>query len=405
MTAPVTEPLVSAELLVSAEQEIEEVDAELDAVETKKAGCIPLRNVWLLMFYASDLSKLMNRGHVGIEERPDELPDLIAELLADAVQARLRRQLNAGYETRSANLTRVRGRIDMLTTERHQLLQRGEIHCRFDVLTINTRRNRYVLGALAMLAPLVKDRSLAQRCRTLARTMEEMGVGRNTPSARELSTERPGRNDDEDQLMLAAARLAFDLALPTESVGNQKLYRVDRDPHWLRRLFEAAVRGFYALTLPRHGWHVRNGGRTSRWPVTEPSTNLIALMPTMTTDIELNHRDSGRNIIIDTKYTSIVTSGNFARDRLKSGYLYQLYTYVMTRSIIDPSITRPTEGMLLHAAVGVDMLESGMIQGHPFTFATVDLAGASAAIGMRLLEVVDYGSSSLDSGRRNRKAP
>jgi 5-methylcytosine-specific restriction enzyme subunit McrC len=83
-----------------------------------------------------------------------------------------------------------------------------------------------------------------------------------------------------------------------------------------------------------------------------------------------------------------VTAGSHNNERLKSGYLYQLYTYVMTRSAIDGTKDVPTEGMLLHASVGEDMLESGTIQGHRFTFATVDLAGESQAMRRRLLDVV-----------------
>ncbi len=347
---------------------------------------IPLRNVWLLMYYASDLSRLAESRDTGVEDRPDELPDFIAELLASAVEARLRRQLNAGYETQRANLTRVRGRIDMLTTVTHQLLKRGEIHCRFDILTVNTVRNRYVRGALAMLAPKVGP-ELAQRCRTLARTMEEMGVGRAVPSSRELSTQRPGRNDNEDRLILAAARLAFELNLPSESSGGHSFYRIDRNPDWLRRLFEKAVRGFYAINLPPYGWKVRSSGRCSSWPVTDPSDGLLAILPTMTTDIELT-RPCGRSVIIDTKYTAILSANNHDQTRLKTDYIYQLYAYVMTRSAIDDRATGPTEGMLLHASVGVDVLEWGTIQGHRFTFATVDLAADSRLIRDRLLEVV-----------------
>ena len=45
-------------------------------------------------------------------------------------------------------LNRVRGRIDLLNTEKHQLLERGKVACQFDELTINTARNRFVRAAL-----------------------------------------------------------------------------------------------------------------------------------------------------------------------------------------------------------------------------------------------------------------
>ena len=53
---------------------------------------IPVRNLWLLMLYASQLyaSSAAIRG-AGAEDRPDDLPDLVAEILAHAVEHRLTR--------------------------------------------------------------------------------------------------------------------------------------------------------------------------------------------------------------------------------------------------------------------------------------------------------------------------
>jgi len=88
-------------------------------------GAIPVRNIWLLMLYASDLFRIKGRDGKGIEDMPDDLPELVGEILALAVERRQRRRLSLGYKTRTAALNRVRGRIDVLTTERHQLLARA----------------------------------------------------------------------------------------------------------------------------------------------------------------------------------------------------------------------------------------------------------------------------------------
>ena len=92
------------------------------------AGGIPVRNVWLLMLYASDLVRMRGHDRLALEAMPDDLPDLIAEILAHSVEHRQRRNLNRAYRSRRAVLDRVRGRIDVLATERHRLLQRGRWH-------------------------------------------------------------------------------------------------------------------------------------------------------------------------------------------------------------------------------------------------------------------------------------
>ena len=185
------------------------------------AAGIPVRNVWLLMLYASDLVRMRGHDRLALEAMPDDLPDLIAEILAHAVEQRQRRNLNRAYRPRRAVLDRVRGRIDVFATERHQLLQRGKVACRFEELTINTPRNRYVRGALDSIARIIKDRQLMHRCRSLAHSLRGMGVTGIVPTPTQMSADRFGRHDANDRFMVAAAKLAFDLALLTEDEGNQ----------------------------------------------------------------------------------------------------------------------------------------------------------------------------------------
>ena len=63
---------------------------------SKKVGRIPVRNLWLLMLYASDLIRLSGPDVFGVERNFDELPDLIAELLCRTVEQRLKRNLSFG---------------------------------------------------------------------------------------------------------------------------------------------------------------------------------------------------------------------------------------------------------------------------------------------------------------------
>ena len=114
---------------------------------------IPVRNLWLLMLYASEL--YANNPEIrggGAEDRPDELPDLVAEVLARAVERRLQRSLSRAYVTRSQPLTRVRGRIDVIKTESAQLLSRGQVACRYDEHVVDNPTNRLICAGLISLA-------------------------------------------------------------------------------------------------------------------------------------------------------------------------------------------------------------------------------------------------------------
>ena len=202
--------------------------------------------------------------------------------------------------------------------------------------------------------------------------------------------------------MMAAAELSFNLALPTESAGGTYLASPDRDEIWARRLFEAAVGGFYDVVLSPEGWTIRPGSRCV-WPVEHDSSGLRELehdssglrelLPAMEMDIVLDrhdreHPNREHRIVIDTKFTSILTPSRFRGEILKSGYLYQIYSYLRSQEEDGDPLSRRATGMLLHPAVEHDVYESGVIQGHEVRFATVNLAASSQAIRERLLSVV-----------------
>ncbi len=85
--------------------------------EMGRIGRIPVRNLWLLMLYASNLYKDLDKAKVAVEDNADDIPDLVAEMLCRRVERRIQRNLSYGYQSREAVLGRVRGRIDLLTDQ------------------------------------------------------------------------------------------------------------------------------------------------------------------------------------------------------------------------------------------------------------------------------------------------
>ena len=349
-------------------------------------GRIPVRNLWLLMLYGSDLFRMRGRSEVALEEMPDDLPDVVAEILASATEARQRRHLSLGYQLRHEVLSRVRGRIDVLTTERRQLLSRGAVSCRFDELTIDTPRNRFVRAALEMISKIVQRQEVAHRCRSLAGSMKASGVSGHAPTLREMSLDRFGRHDAEDRFMVAAARLAFDLALPTEAAGTNSLAMPEREEVWVRRLFEKAVGGFYRVVLDPLEWEVQRGGKLE-WQIDHRTSGIDGMMPGMVTDVVLTHRLAAHRIVIDTKFTSILTKGRYQEATLRSGYIYQIYAYLRSQAGRGDPLADNATGLLLHPAIGERVDEAVAIQGHVLRFATVDLAGTAAEMREQLLRV------------------
>ncbi len=347
---------------------------------------IPIRNVWLLQLYASSLYRAVGQKLAAAEDNPEDLPAFVANILADAVTQRLHTGLSVGFRQTARPVTRIRGRINVLPTARHQLLTRGQVHCTFDEVVTDTPANRLVRAALWRAVMLVPGEP---RLRSLALQLEAAGVRGPCPPLSQV----PGLHRERllvgDRQMIAAADLLLKFALPTTDDGGKLLPAPDMDEHYLRDLFERACVGFYRLRLMPQGWKVKHGSRL-KWDTSSMSSGMEAILPGMKIDIELiQPHPTGpgrRRIIIDTKFTSITKMNQFGDLKLLSGYIYQIYSYLMSQ---EASETDPkSEGLMLHPTLGEPVDEEVVMQGHRIRFATVDLAADSATMADQLFEAI-----------------
>ena len=359
---------------------------------------IPIKNVWLLLWYASDLLASKGLALASSERAPDHLPNFLARILVETVTTRLRQPLSTGYIEERQVLPRVRGRINILPTQRNRLLDLGRIDCSFHSLSLDTPRNRFVRDSLDILAHYVDDKGLASSCQSLSDLFRRKGAVGMAPTSAEIHRTRFGINDRVDRLMVDAATLAMQLRLVTQEAGPHHHLAADLTEPQMRRLFERGIGGFYRHHLSIAGWTVWTG-KELNWGEYMPSPAMVDYLPGMTTDIILISPDAGRRLTIDTKFTSIFTTNQFGAKRFKSGHLYQIYTYVVSqRSQLDG--TSKGEGLLLYPSISEDDHEvdaHALMQGHLIRLATVDLRASSSEIQKRLLMLVHAVSNDCDN--------
>lgn len=342
-----------------------------------------MRNLWVLLVHAADLAGLLDQVDAGIDEEA-ELPEVLARLLAEAVERRLRRGLSRGYDGREATLPKVRGRINWLRTESDTLLRRGLIACRFEDLTHDTTRNRLVRVALERMAAAVVGPDLSRRCGALARTLAEAGVVGRRPTRAELSADPLARNDADDRLMVAVATMALDLVLPTEAGGDARATRLDRDERLLRRIWEKAVANLYRHELRTARVHTQAG---LGWSTADQSKDMASLLPGMQADVIID--DANGRMVVDTKFTGILVARQHDGEGFKSAHLYQLYAYLRSQAGRGDAAADGARGLLLHPSLDRHIDESVTIQGHRIRFATVDLTLPGDEMRTALLRLVD----------------
>ncbi len=110
------------------------------------------------------------------------------------------------------------------------------------------------------------------------------------------------------------------------------------------------------------GWQVRCGGVLD-WDIDRKTAGIDQILPTMRTDIVLDHLPSGRRIVIDTKFTSIVTTGWHREETLRSGYVYQIYACLRSQVGRGGALADSASGLLLHPSVGPEIDQTVVMQG------------------------------------------
>ena len=181
--------------------------------------------------------------------------------------------------------------------------------------------------------------------------------------------------------------MAFSLALPTEFDGQLHITSPDSQKEWLRKLFERAIAGFYTVVLDSKEWRVL-AGKQFDWQISDKTSGIDVILPSMKTDIIIDNRKSSERLVIDTKFNSVMTRGWYREESLRSGYIYQMYSYLRSQEDTSDSKSLVSIGMLLHPTVDKEVAEMVTIQGHPIWFCTVNLGESAVSIRERLLQLL-----------------
>jgi len=357
------------------------ISSDSATAKLTKTG-IPIRNLWHMLLYVWNAVHFQSRWKSESENAPT-LDALLASILANLIQQRLRIGLGRDYRSNSSEVAGVRGRVDFDQSLKRMTFQQGRAFCHFQVFSANVPKNQIVRSTLARLVQVGEfggktsdASSLRSHLRRIVLDMEPIQIFEL--QATDIRREQLKRHDSDYRLMLAICHLLNQRQMPTEDSGNVSLPSLDRDAFVLYNIFEQFVAKFYAHHLK--DWQVLPQQKLV-WPAEESSSYLPAMYP----DLTLQHKDSGQLVILDTKFTakSLVT-GRWDNESFNRDHLYQIYAYLRSQEHRS-EYHRKSKGVLLYPVAGKELSEQVLIQGHPLHWETVDLASSWENIETQLL--------------------
>ena len=306
---------------------------------------VPVRNIYYLLCYAWDHIGEGETVDVGSDEF-DGLVDLFAKVLNDGVARLVSRGLDRDYLTTHQDIRGVKGKLDLATTMKRNLLLNGKTHCAFDELSYDVPQNRILKATLHSLT-LVVDLNTAEKRRTerLYRKLDAVSNVRLTTSL--FRTVRIHRNNRFYSLLLHLCRIIHENLLVNEEDGTAQFRDFREDERQMGLVFQQFVKTFckretdYRVSAPPIDWFGAEGSET------DPRH-----LPRMRTDIML--RSPERTIIVDTKFYKNPLDTRFDGERVRSDHLYQIFAYVTNWAAAASSHDPEPEGCLLYAAVDGD---------------------------------------------------
>ena len=303
---------------------------------------IPVRNIYYLLCYAWD--------HVGEGETVDvgseqfgRLVDLFAKVLNEGVSRLVSRGLDRDYFAVHEDIRGLKGKLDLATTVKRNLLSNGKTHCGFDELSHDVPQNRILKATLRQLT-FVKGLDPRERRRAERLYLKLDAVSDVHLTASLFRTVRIHRNNRFYSFLLHLCRIIYENLLVNEEEGTAQFRDFREDEQKMGLVFQQFVKTFceretdYRVTAPRIDW----------FGAEESKTDLRHL-PGMKTDIVL--RSPERTIIVDTKFYGRPLDTRFEGERANSGHLYQIFAYVTNWAAAAPSDDPEPEGWLLYAAV------------------------------------------------------
>ena len=310
---------------------------------------------------------------------------LLAQVLLHGTRRLLKTGLPRTFAPQEAELTSLRGRIELAPSLGRGLLQRGRAVCTFDELGADSPLHRLLAQTLAALAaaalPPALRRELSQvRHRFPAALAAAPALPPTAATFRALRRQRPG---SQAAFLLHVCELVWQSALPEPTArGRSRFADFRRDENLMARLFEQFTRNFFRREQRRY----RVFAESIAWQAAGEADDL-ALLPTMLTDTTLEAPD--RKIILDTKYYAAALRPRYDRQRLIAPHLYQLYAYLQNQ---PPAPGQALEGILLYPAAPAATPPLDLrytLGGHPVRVVTLNLHQPWAGIAADLLRLVE----------------
>ncbi|MDR6941389.1 5-methylcytosine-specific restriction endonuclease system specificity protein McrC [Mucilaginibacter pocheonensis] len=341
---------------------------------------IPIKNIYFLLCYAWNKLDEKDRVDVTIEDYT-ELIDLFAKVLINATRILLKRGIDKHYVDHTAEVNGIKGKLEISQTLKKNLLFRQKTICTYSDFSSNILLNQILFTTVYRL---VRTRGLDKQLKNeligLQRMFPQVDLIALKPSV--FQQVRITRNNRFYGFIMNVCQLIYDQTFPSEEKGSYKFVDFTRDPARMNQLFEAFIRNFYKIEQQKYTTVKREA---IKWQLSAENEANWRYLPIMETDITLENETE--KVIIDAKYYKETMSINYGKEKINSGNLYQLFSYLINQRT-SAAKTIKACGILIYPTIATDYDLRFNYQSHPIYIKTLNLNKDWKEISLRLKEII-----------------
>ena len=317
---------------------------------------IPIRNVYYMLSYAF---KILNKqGYKKVAtEKFKNYADLCSAILINGTSSLIKKGLGREYVLKTETTAAVKGKIDISSSIKEQSMIKRRLVCEYDEFSENSYMNRIIKTTMLKLlhADIAPERK--NKLRKLLMYFANVDV---------LDVNlinwnvRIDRNNQEYRMLISICNLIINGLLQTQSDGKVKMMDF-LDEQRMCRLYEKFLLEYYRKE--------------------HPELNAAA------SEIKWNLDDDYCELLPKMKYYENITATNYDKEGVRSGNLYQIFTYVKN---YDKDNTGNVAGMLLYAETDKQTVDCEYhMSGNAISVKTLDLDCDFSEIRKQLDDIVN----------------
>lgn len=338
---------------------------------------IPIRNIYYMLSYSFQV--LNEQGYKNVAtENFHNVADLCAAILIKGISTQLKRGLGQKFIPKTETLSALRGKIDVSESIKTMTMLRNQMVCTYDEFSVNTKVNQIIKATIRLLmrANISKDRKKELRRQLLFFSeVEELDL-HTVDWAIQYN-----RNNQTYRMLIAICYLVVKGLLQTKSDGTVRVMDF-LDEQRMCRLYETFILEYYRKEHPE----ITASASQISWQLDDDMNDML---PIMQTDIMLRKDDNV--LIIDAKYYSHALQTRFDTHSIRSGHLYQIFTYVKNKEVELANKPHVVSGLLLYAKTDEAVFSDHTykMSGNTISVKTLDLSGDFEQIKEQLDRIVE----------------